>query len=229
MISLEKLILFVVAIVAGVLLAAWLFGGEGAFSKAQEAVKETVTTIVSAINPSLGAKEVHARDIIPEQHQQEIQSFVGAVDRLRNSQKKDCVSGFSGFSEFGEQGTVIRLDQRGNSVVMTIFGSGGLQRDTELGKVFEDTYLCILTAPDFTRVPSLTIAYDAPFFGSNANRIDYGEGFVDFWDRVLFTPDNKHICFFPFSDRGFTEEDLAGKLRPSQDYIGTGRRFVEQC
>ncbi len=260
----------IVAIVAGVLLAAWLFGEEGSFSKAQGAVKETMRTIVSAINPSIGAKAVQAQDIISEQHQQEIQSFVGAVNHLKNSAKQDCFVGFSGFSDFGEQGTVIRLQQQGNDVVMTVFGSGGLRRDTDQEKTFEDMRLCVIAGEDeyntaipevftrkflhveygfnektntfqrrgvtgtyFRRVSSLVMVYDAPTFGSNANRIDYGNGFVDFSDNVLFTPDNNHICFFPLSSSGPDEEGLAKEpdISPPREFPGIGlqRRFVEQC
>ena len=270
MISLEKLILMVVAIVAGVLLAAWLFGEEGSFSKAQSAVKEVVRTIISAINPSIGAKEVQAQDIIPEQHQREIQSFVQAVGRLKDSAKQDCFTGFSGFSDFGEQGTVMQLQQQGNNVVMNVFGSGGVRRDTDHEITFEDMQLCVIAGENeynaeipevftrkflhaeyefdkktntfnqrgmvgayFRRVSSLVIAYDAPFFGSNANRIDYGEGFVDFSDTALFTPDNTHICFFPLSSDGLDEDGLGKEpdISPPREFPGIGlqKRFVELC
>ena len=60
-----------------------------------------------------------------------------------------------------------------------------------------------VTGPYFKEVSSLIISFDSPWLDVNKNRINFGEGYVDFdGDDWLFSPDNKNICFFPTTRGG---------------------------
>ena len=74
----------------------------------------------------------------------------------------------------------------------------------------------IIEEEHYNPVNSITIRHDDGGYGGlSENRIDFGTGFKDFEDAgYLYTPDNKHICFFPTVDGGSDADGL------DDDYLG---------
>jgi len=118
------------------------------------------------------------------------------------------------------RGTSIRLIyENGITKVLVFGGTGGQKLIADLTRDFEDMIPCVIAGteeitdnfdknflngqgsntPYFKRVDLINIASEFKIDGEN--KIDFGTGFQDFeGHKWLFSPDNKHICFFPTFD-----------------------------
>ncbi|MBI2668532.1 hypothetical protein HYX14_01690 [Candidatus Woesearchaeota archaeon] len=235
MVAAEKLVLYAIAIITGVIIIGIFFVPEsGALEKVKAASLKAKEFL-----PKIGAEELKAGAVeIPAEHWQQIRKLKEAIETMKAGDG-GCFLNYGGFPPLGEKGTSIVLehDASKDATIISVYGgAGGTQLSTELSlsiigivpcviagsedlvKGFEQTYLNPAssqersTAAYFNPVTRVKIAFDTG--GWDENRIDYGAGLQDFEGQAwLFTPDNRHICFFPTVDgassaQGLNDDDL---------------------
>ncbi|MBU0459518.1 MAG: hypothetical protein KJ597_03780 [Nanoarchaeota archaeon] len=219
MVALSKIVLYLIPIIALVLLGWYYYGSEGGFSKLESTV-ETVEGYVP--NISLGQDELAGGRVeIDAEHREAILRLNETINLMLHGTETNCFVNYSGFPELDEDGTSLTLTYNSaedKTTVAITGGAGGSQTVTDLELEFEGMQPCVIAGNEritqqfyesyldpgtsqspssaFNPVNSITIAYNTD--GHNENRINYGAGFEDFEDGGwLFTPDKRHICFFP--------------------------------
>ncbi|MEW5897471.1 MAG: hypothetical protein AB1668_07285 [Nanoarchaeota archaeon] len=169
-----------------------------------------------------------------------VSSLEKSIRRMLASREKNCFVRYGGFPPLGKTNIdLVYKPEEGKTEMFVRAGTGGLGIIKEsffAGMVpcviageetitlnFERSFLNEKKAgekeivePHFNNVMQIKIAENnGGFLGYTENRIDYGSGFKDFEDAgYLYTPDNKHICFFP------TVDGLTGKDGLDDDYLG---------
>ncbi|MDO8656072.1 MAG: hypothetical protein Q7K45_02435 [Nanoarchaeota archaeon] len=218
MVNIERLVLYVIVIVVGLILLAQFMPG-GQFQK----VKSTFNNVKSYLPEiGIGAEQVHAGEIsIPSEHRQSLVSLQAAIQKVLYSEKRNCFTPYQPFSELGEKGTTIDFEydaakmetkvvirrgkinqqQEATDETFNIIGMKPcvIAGATSIVENFDHAFLNRAGAFSsyFTDVNFIRIMYDDPWFGNNENRIAFGNSpdqlttFYDFeGDGWLFTPDN---------------------------------------
>ena len=147
-----------------------------------------------------------------------LQSAIQTMLTVTSKTPNGCFSNFGGFSSLGEYGTSILFKHEDRKTTMFVYGGTDGRKilsQTEFDNMvpcviggseqivsnFDNGFLNSKTVvePYYNPVQEIVIAHDTD--GLNENRINYGTGYKDFEGQAwLFTPDNKHICFFPTVD-----------------------------
>jgi len=222
----RKLISYILIVVVLVLVILYMYGGEGALTN----LKEKVLGI--APNVSLGAdKELADKPTVLAEHQEQINELKTTIQAMLDSDKSDCFSQFSGFSDLtqGDTSAKIVLSYDGDKTRMFVYGgAGGIQEVTELTTELA-MVPCVIGGTDEIREGFISrylsdeereiegeqyynilngteIAWSTK--GINQNRIN-GEKFHG--DEWLFKAGDNVICFFPstgdYLPKRYFEED----------------------
>lgn len=109
-----KIILYVIALVAMVLLAMWfisLFGGTKALWGGAKSIVPNIT---------IGAEEVKGEEVmLPKEHEDAVRKLVDTIEQMIGSGKSNCFGNYklkdygtgSGLPDLEEEGTVIKLEK----------------------------------------------------------------------------------------------------------------------
>lgn len=227
--AIDRIIIYIIVILVGIVLAAAYFLPGGQFGKAKGAFDKTKSYLPEVV---LGQKPLDASSPqIPQQHRDQIISLKNAVNRVLYSEKRNCFAQYTSFSDLGEKGTSIILYRNGDGTdIIVNGGAGGEQEvgrehligvtpcviagDSQTVENFDHAFLNReqhVLSSYFTGVNFIHIKFDTS--GFNENRIAFGDSqemlnqYYDFeGNGWLFTPDNtvgnKRVCFFPTRDYG---------------------------
>jgi hypothetical protein len=209
----KKLVYYIIPLVVLVLVAVWQFGPSGLL----EGVKDAMGVIVAiAPNVTVGSDELGAEKLmLPKEHEDAIKKLVETMEKMKNSGEEGCFAKYGVLPNLGEKGTVISLEEdeieisRGGQIVEDLTKElrgkmkgfklcviAGKKNNKNVAEEFYNKFLEVdgeIHEDYFLLINDLTIASEG-----DRNIIKYGETFHDFEDGGwLFTPDGKHICFFP--------------------------------
>jgi len=205
--------------------------------KLLQAAQKPVEKIIKSVK--FGGEELKAeKPTLPEEHQTAVDKLVRTINIMLRSPEKECFMNYKvkdygtrGLPEFGEEGTslefalsdgrtllTIRGGIQGGHIVDQISFSGmkpcvisGESKTTSVAALFDGKILDNLDIKEgyYKPVDIITIAFEAPWFDTNENRIRYEKEWLDFEDGgYLFKAENNHICFFPTNDGGINDEGL---------------------
>lgn len=219
MVNIERLVLYVIVIVVGLILLTQ-FLPDGQFEKAKGAFNQVKNYLPEV---GIGAEVLHAdKPAISQEHHQSLASLRSAIEKALYSEKRNCFSSYRPFSELEKKGTAIDLEYSaagGDTKVVIRRGKIGQQQE-----ITDETFNiigmkpCVIAGDHqtvvnfdhaflnreegvassyFTEANFIRIMYDDPWFGYNENRIAFGNSpqqlsnYYDFeGDGWLFTPDN---------------------------------------
>ncbi len=219
----ERIIYYIIPIVLLFVILGIFFGGSGVW----ESVKSAALKVKDILPEfGVGLESLSSNASLPEEHSSQIVHLGETINQMLGEGKEYCFANFGGFSELGEKGASLALEQVGDKTVLTVSsGAGGKQVITELRREFPKMVPCVIAGrsrvaenffnffvsgekqliyPFYQEVSSLQISYDTG--RANGNRItvaDFGQEAVNGESNNfesqgwLFTPDGKHICFFP--------------------------------
>lgn len=181
------------------------------------------------------------KEILSQEHKSEISALRNTIQHMMGSDKKNCFSDFGGFSSLENVVVSMQYDAKEGKTDFTIFGgAGGQQIATDQRFSIEGMAPCVIAGEgigsefeefivrkgvvSFNPTGSIRITQtDGGAFGLTNNKLDYGDGFKVFESSsVLFTPNNKHICFFPLEDGvdtdylDSTEGSISQRLKDGQ-------------
>lgn len=213
----KKLGWVLMALIALVLLVNWQFGEGGIFTKVKDAVKSVIGTeamnvttvkLSSEQSISMNSLEKAINGMLKDFKKHKKPCFE-KYQKLPSLEKNDVTIKFSysqgKTSMIIEKGTESRLIEDIKEIPgMVPCVIGGKVNGEEVSENFY--YKFLEPNPEkvkgdfYLPVNEIKIAYDTS--GYNENRISFGGGgFADFeGDGWLFTPDGKHVCFFPTHD-----------------------------
>lgn len=240
----KKLAYYLIPLVVLVLLLLWQFGPSGLF----EGMKKAVKGIVS-LAPTIGAEEAAVEKTQLNKGQEEsIVSLEQTIKAMLGSSKKNCFRQYKQFPSLKENNVLLdftysedkttivvrkgeeyrlvdKITEIPNMVPCVIAGKSDEGR--EISENFYYTFLQPgrgeVKGAVYSPVARVFIAFDTRWFGFNENRINFGTGYKDFEDNGwLFTPDNKHICFFPTVDGNNDEDGL------NDDYLKDYNTYFEK-
>ncbi len=218
--SVTKVVLYLIPIVFLVLSLWFYYSPERGFEKLGVVVKGVQDYVpqISGFGDKLNATPAE----IPPEHSQAVNSLIASLNLMLKSPNKNCFHQYQGVSNLGEYDTSLVFQYTEGKTTLLVYGGvDGKSLITELTTEFEGMTPCVIAGSSgitqnfdqrflnsktessnyFNPVEKITIAYNLE--GLNENRIDYGNSFKDFEGQFwLFTPDNKHICFFPTVDGG---------------------------
>jgi hypothetical protein len=221
--AMGRLVSYIIILIVAALFAFYMYSPGGSFDK----VRDTVDSAKEFVpNISIGDKGISGgTPTVPENHRQQILLLNQSINKILNGATNDCFLNFGGFPELGVKGTTINLayDPNDDSTEISIIGgAGGKQAVSSLKFKFEQMVPCVIgdnaavtknfdkrflnsdeeVGNYFSPVSSITISQDdGGYTGFTENRINYGKGWIDFEGQAwLFSPDNRHICFFPTVD-----------------------------
>lgn len=225
--------LIVMALIIGIVIAMAYSPESGILGKAKQSVLSFIDkywpfgTVAEAGEPAVTAGQSQA-----------VSSLEKSIQRMLTSKEKNCFVRYGGFPPLGKNTNIdfIYKPEEGKTEMFVRAGVGIIKESSFAGMIpcviageeiitmnFERSFLNEKKAgekemiePNFNSVMQVRIAEDSgDYLGYTENRIDYGDGFKDFEDAgYLYTPDNKHICFFP------TVDGLTGKEGLNDDYLG---------
>lgn len=237
----KKLAYYLIPLIVLVLLLLWQFGPSGLFEGMKKAVKG-----IMAIMPEIGAEEVEAEEIPLNKGQLEsIASLEQTIKAMLGSSKTNCFKQYIRLPSLEENNVRIVFQHSGDKTIMVVKkgdGSSLMHKITEIpgmkpcviagesagGREISENFYFTFLQPGrgevegavYSPKAGVEIAYDTR--GSNENRINFGTGFKDFEDNGwLFTPDGKHICFFPTVDGDNDEDGL------NDDYLKVYADYFE--
>src|SRR3989338_5248604 len=102
--TIDRIITYAIVIIVGIVLAAAYFLPEGQFGKAQGAFDKTKDTFLPDI--TLGQQPLKgSTPVIPQEHAEQINSLKKAISHTLYSEKRNCFTKYTSFSELGTQGT----------------------------------------------------------------------------------------------------------------------------
>lgn len=238
--TIERVIFLVLPFIALVLFATiLLFGGESLFGKTSEATLK-ITDILP--NISVGGEIKGEKPTILESGADAaLNQLKETIQLMLDSEAPECFANYGTLPELQEKGTTIYLNYAGGKTRMSVQGGAGGKQNVEIydiegmipcvisgtsgtAEVSENFYSTYLkgestgTGGTYQPVTDIVISRDdGGFTGFTENRINFGQGFVDFEDGGwLFTPNHKHICFFPTVDGDNDEIGL------NDDYLVDG-------
>lgn len=218
MVNVERLVLYVIVIVVGLILLTQ-FLPDGQFEKAKGAFNQVKNYLPDV---GIGVEVLHAdKPTIPREHHQALVSLQAAIQKVLYSEKRNCFSSYQPFSELGAKGTTVDFEYNsagGDTKVVVRRGNIGQQQEvtdetfniigmkpcviagaTSVIDNFDHAFLNReegVPSSYFTEANFIRIIYDAPWFDSNENRIAFGNSpdqltkFHDFeGDGWIFTPD----------------------------------------
>ncbi len=237
MVAVQKLLKYIIPITIMFILAGFYFLGKGGAFPKLERITENPEELLPDV--TIGMDKLSAdTPTIPSEHNEQLASMRRAIGKmLKEEAGKDCFVDYGFFSALGDGGTTIQMAYDGQNTRFTVKGGKG-------GKQIVDSFTiekmipCViagskqitenfqgriiggnpLSGDYFAGVTAIGIVQsDGGLFGFTENRINYGKGLKDFeGQRWLFTPDNKHICFFPtvdtWSDADGLNDDLIGQF-----------------
>lgn len=218
MVNIERLVLYVIIIVVGLILLTQ-FLPDGQFEKAKGAFNQVKNYLPDV---GIGAEVLHAEKLtIPQEHRQSLVSLRSAIEKALYSEKSNCFSSYQPFSELGEQGTTIDFEYDAATGTKVVIRRGRINQQQE---ITDETFNiigmkpCVIAGATsivenfdhaflnresgvpssyFTEANFIRIAFAAPWLGSNKNKIAFGNSpeqlttFYDFeGDGWLFTPSN---------------------------------------
>ncbi len=111
-----------IAVILGYLL--WTVFTEGG-SEATQIIKDQVGDIKVGVDPD--DEQQTTRGVIPQEHQRQLTGFYEALNTIKSSSRQDCFLPWAGFSELGEEGTVITMEAVDEGTKVTVQGLGGLR------------------------------------------------------------------------------------------------------
>lgn len=237
----NKLVYYLIPLIVLVLIVMWQFGPEGLFDDMKDAVKGIVE-----MTPEIGAEEIEAAEVqLSEDQLDSINSLEQVITLMLSSENNNCFQRYEQFPSLEENNVLIEFDYADGETTLivkkgeehrlidevveikemvpcVIAGeSGGEDISENFYYTFLDKDLSRVKGPVYFSVDSISMAFDTS--GFDENRIDFGDGFVDFEDEGwLFTPDNKHICFFPTVDGDNDEDGL------NDDYLRDYGSYFEE-
>ncbi|MEK6809374.1 MAG: hypothetical protein AABY40_01750 [Nanoarchaeota archaeon] len=204
--------MFLIPLVVLVVVLAILFRPEeGLFDKVKGLIlgaKDILPTV------SVGLEEQKAEVTVPDIHEAEILELGNTLQGMLGSGKENCFANYGGVSEIGEAATSLRFELRGDKTLLTVYGgAGGKQVITKLSVDFPGMKPCVIAGAGgvsenffkhFIEGEKLTYPYFSPVNSlallSSSNDINIPDiNLVNDLEENgwLFTPDGKHICFFP--------------------------------
>lgn len=218
-----KLIIMALGIIAAVIILFGFLGPEGGITRV--AGKDLVKTLLP-IDINKSEADSFGKASIPESHLKSIIKLNKTIQKMLKGEEDDCFINFGGFPDLGIGGTsmVMVYDPEKDETRFSIYGgAGGKQLVTDLMFSVKGMAPCVISGADFvtenfddkfldkddpvsgdyySAVAWVKIGRDdGGITGYTENRINFGNGFKDFEGQEwLFTPDNKHICFFPTKD-----------------------------
>ncbi|MBS3117163.1 hypothetical protein J4421_06225 [Candidatus Woesearchaeota archaeon] len=221
--TLEIIVVFVLVIIVVLSIGWFSYRPEGgAVSKITKAIQ---TLIAGAPKVTYGEKEITASKPTLQnlRNEQEIKELQKTILKMKSSVKKYCFASYGGFTPFEEEGTSItaRYDQKDDETTFQISGGvGGRQQLRDLEFSIKEIVPCVIAGSS-----TITKSFEGSFLNTNLwddkrskiepnhynpvtqliinhEGINYGQGVHDFFEDggYLYTPDNKHICFFPTID-----------------------------
>lgn len=244
--TIEKIIFVIVPIVALIIFATiLLLGPESLFGKTSETTLK-ITDILP--NITMGGEVKGEKPTLAESGAEiALNQLKETVQTMLASKIPECFANYGALPELQEKGTTIHLNYAGGKTRMSVQGGAGGKQNVEIYD-FEGMIPCIISGTSgaaeisenfystylkgestgvggtYQPVTDIIISRDdGGYLGFTENRINFGSGFVDFegggW---LFTPDQKHICFFPTVDGDNDEIGL------NDDYLidGTNENSV---
>lgn len=216
MAAITRIIYYVIPLLMLVLALWFYYGPEQGFDKLKGVVSRVEEYLPQLSPPKPEVKGDSA--VIPADQIGALANLESAIQTMLTVKKNGCFTNFGGFSSLGEYGTSILFRHEERKTIMFVYGGTDGQKLISQ-KEFDKMVPCVIggseqvvrnfdksflnsktvTEPYYNPVQEIAIAYNTE--GLNENRINYGTGFTDFEGQAwLFTPDNKHICFFPTVD-----------------------------
>jgi len=205
--------LLLVMLLVGVVIAVVFSPGEGLKDKVVNLFLGQENTLPSELQ-NVG----ETKEMLSLEHKSEISALRNTIQHMQISGRNNCFSDFGGFSSLENVVVSMQYDAREGKTDFTISGgAGGQQIVTDQRFSIEGMSPCVIAgegigsgfeqfieggAVSYNPVRGIRITQtNGGFTGFTKNRIDYGDGLKNFeGSSVLFTPDNKHICFFPLED-----------------------------
>ncbi len=202
------------------ILVVFVFVVVGFPNKAFAQLKDVVQGFKNVLPPvTVGEKEIAADKptLQNPQRQQEIKNLQKTIATMMNSEKKYCFASYGGFIPFKEGETSISLgyDQKNDETSFTIRGGiEGRQVLRDVGFTIKGMVPCVIGGSKaITHNFELSFLNYLPWKDKevvlnhynpvasiliNHEGINYSLGSLDLNDAgYLYTPDNRHICFFP--------------------------------
>ncbi len=219
----NKLVFWVIPLVVLVILVIAFFGEESMFEGLKLAAKDIQETIPVGIGAETIKPESPA---IHAEHQTAIDQLKSAIEKMKG--KDNCFMNYGQLPPLGAGGTSIVFEKGIDTYRMTILGGesgvieivsydlGNIKPCVIAGKTPSDLDVAEMFYNNFLKEPaetgemyykpsdSLTIKYNGKnkvFHDSGSNSLEDGG-----W---LYTPDGKHICFFPTGDDGLDTSYLS--------------------
>ena len=199
-----------------VIISVGLFSEQGILRKGAESFLEGTERIDDSGEGEYGSGKI---EINPE-HEKSITELKELITKLILGNKENCFSKFSGFPNLQEEGTTLKMKYNsltGETDFLVFGGAGGKQVVTGMGFTIKNMHPCVIGGsnqitkgfydnylggnskdPIYNPVNEITITRNDGFWKFEENRINYGNGYIDFeGDEWIFMPKKGVICFFP--------------------------------
>ncbi|MBT3298631.1 hypothetical protein HN385_06900 [archaeon] len=232
--SIEKIVGYVIPIAVLVFLMIYMYGGTGALNDAKEKILNFADKFVD-----IGKEEISAQASVTSNQKTELSNLKNALQKMVNPTY--CGSNsflkYSGLTDFGKDDNLeISFSYNGSGTNVLVKGGASTAQFISSENFFvEGMVPCVIAGSSlvtqnfdnkflnmegsassdyYSAVNSIVITFNTD--GLNENRIKFGSDFIDFEGHEwLFTPDNKHVCFFPTKDgnlgcdgdNGFLDDD----------------------
>ena len=227
-----RIVFYIIPLVLLIVVIVILFGQSGAWEDLKDAVLSTIKFSEKVLpTVKVGLEEQKADVSIPDVHKKEIEKLSAAMKSMVGKGKENCFANYGGLSDWGEQGTSLTFESKGDKTTLTVRGgAGGKQIITDLYQEFPGMKPCVIAGtfgesknffdyfindkeklvhPYYRGVSSINIFYSTQGF-FNRNRISAADAKVvnkledNGW---LFTPDGQKVCFFPTNDVSDSDTD----------------------
>lgn len=201
MATVSRIISYIIPLVLLVLVGVIFLSESGAWGDLKEAVL-SAGDVLEVFLPkfSIGLEEQKAEVSIPDEHQQSIVKLTETISSMLGQGKENCFANYGSFPDFGEGGTSLAFESKGDYTAMTVRGgAGGKQIITGLYKEIPAMKPCVIAGtfeeskkffehfiaggkleyPYYRAVNSMTIYYSTGGIGGiSGNHIyvaDFGE------------------------------------------------------
>jgi len=222
----SKVFMLLIPLVILIVILTILFGGQGLFASAKEALLGAKELLPSV---STGLEEQKAEVTIPDAHRQEVYTLKKTIEFMLSGKEigvtnENCFAKYNKFSDLGDVPTSLTFELTGDKTLLTVHaGSGGKQIITDLSAEFSGMKPCVVAGdqdeatnfeshflegeeqliyPYFKSVSSLTIFSSHKISAAGLAEHDLED------NGYLFTPDGEHICFFPTDGDGVAEQEF---------------------
>ena len=225
--AMNKIVAYAIVILVGGALVGIFYAGDGAFDKLRKSVSKT-KEMAPNVSDLYGDEKAKSIDV-PAEQKDALQNFVATIENMVNGTGGPCFASYGNMPDLGEdKGTSLvfnYIDSADLTFIKVMGGAGGKQFVRDLSAQVEGMIPCVIAGSEsvteafdesylntdssknvksghYNPVTSVTIKQDdGGYTGWSENRIDYGKGFKDFENAgYIYTPDNRHICFFPTVD-----------------------------